>query len=395
MSGLKKHVSRLLFLIMVLICFSLSVFYSSKSTTAKNIQMLSTENNILDGSAAIDMQTTEETTDNPIHFTAWGEVKDGMVEEGDLNKSAKVNALLIKGDSNLVYENSQNLTSDDVDGCLLSENVVYQLYGDNNVTGKTIEYNGRSLIIREVIKDTSDLIIMQALSSTEQVMNYVSIEVGSGDDADVVVQEFNNRYTGFDNLINIQSYGMWASVISGILPIIMLFTILIPFIKFLLSYRQQPVRFFLYTALTLVYAGIFLWIMNFEFNFPTNMIPSKWSDFSFWSSLYQKKTDEIELLLRIEKNTVQMTIVQPFLQTTKYSVFAVILYVIAAKKLKIDRIEEMLFYSIICLVTSFLIICSPTFQSSEIVVYRSIWLLMIIFLAGTYLRCKLVTTMTD
>lgn len=389
MISFRKHVGRILLLMLLLICFSQSIFYSSKSKNLKKIQLLSTDENILDGYAAITMQKTEEKINDPIHFTVWGEVKNGTVKS-DWNRSAEVNALLVKGDTTLVYENAQNLSSRDVEGCLLSENIVYQLYGDNNVTGKIIEYNGRNLIIREVIKDTNDLIIMQALSSTEQIMNYVSIEIRSDEEADDVVREFNNRYSGYDNFINIQSYGTWASVISGILPIIMLLTILIPLIKFVLANRRQPEQFILYSVLAIVYTGVFLWITNFEFQYPTDMIPSKWSDFSFWSSLYKEKIDDIEILLRTEKNMVQMVIIEPFLQTIKYSLFAIILYITAVRRFKFDRIKDVLLYGIVCLVHSFYIICSQTFQDSEIDLYRPIWLLMIIFLLGSYSKYKLV-----
>jgi len=112
------------------------------------------------------------------------------------------------------------------------------------------------------------------------------------------------------------------------------------------------------------------------------MIPSKWSDFSFWSKLYQQKTDEIVLLLKIEKNAVQMAIVQPFLQTIKYSVFAVILFIIADRKINNINLKEILICSIICLITSFIIICSQTFVNNTINIYRPIWLLTFVYLYG-------------
>lgn len=388
MIAFKKHVSNLLFLILMLICFALALLYSSKSKTTKNIQMLSTTDNILDGSTAMNMQNTEKQSDSPIHFTIWGEVQGGRVENNELSRSADVNTLFVKGDSNLVYDNAWNLGADDIEGCLLSENVIYQLYGHNNVTGTTIEYNGRSLIIRGIIKGSDNLLIVQALSDTDKVMNHVSIEIGSGEKASDVVQEFNNRYPGFTNQINIQSYSAWANGILGILPIVMLFSISIPLSKYILTKRQEPAKFILYAAVFIGYLGLFLWTINFQFNYPQDMIPPKWSDFSFWSTLYQQKSDEMELLLRTEKNVVEMAIIQPFLQTIKYSVFGIILFIISVRKIKIAKAEELLLYSVICLFTSFVIICSQTFESSEIDVYRPIWLLLLIYLFGKLLISK-------
>lgn len=382
MIALKKHVSNLFFLILMLICFALALFYSSKSKTTKNIQMLSTTDNILDGSTAMDMQSKEKESDAPIHFTAWGEVKGGIVKNNELNRSADVNTLFVKGDSSLVYDNAWNLSEDDIESCLLSENVAYQLYGQNNVTGTTITYNGRSLIVRGIIKESDDLLIVQALSDTDKVMDHVSIEIGSGDKATEVVQEFKNRYTGFTDQVSIQSYSTWANVISGMLPVIMLLSILIPLFKYTLMKRQEPVKFIIYAALSIGYLGLFLWIINFRFSYPQDMVPSRWSDFSFWSTLYQQKTGEIGLILRAEKSTVEMLVIQPLLQTIKYSLFGIILFVISVRKIKLAKVEALLLYSVVCLSTSFIIICSQTFVSSKIEVYRPIWLLLLVYLFG-------------
>ena len=62
---------------------------------------------------------------------------------------------------------------------------------------------------------------------------------------------------------------------------------------------------------------------------PDEYIPTRWSEFSFWESLWERKVDAVELLLRIPKSNLDNGWMDCFFHTCAYGVLAAVCLVAA------------------------------------------------------------------
>lgn len=384
MMALKKHVGSLTGMVLLLICFALALFYNNQDQPENKVQTISLKEN-LDGDRAIEMQEKEAGLEIPTHFTLWGEMKNQKAQNSELSRTADVDVLVVRGDSNLVYGGGWNLTSEDPNGCVIDQKAAYALFGDTHVIGQGITWNNRELTIRGVLEGDSGMLIVQGEEGKDKNYGFIALDLGTSLNTTGAVKNWMSQHGITGERINLSTFQSWGNTMVLLLPLLMAVSIFIPMVRQVIEMRRTPVKFVLYLLGLLLFVGIFLKISGYQFLFPEDMIPTRWSDFDFWSELWEQKSAEIGTLLKSEKSHVEMKMITPFLQTGKYMICSIILYLISLRKLEIKSLERFAVYASISMITVFLIIRALGIPGRVLGHNQTVWFLMVAYLMGRLL----------
>ena len=271
-------------------------------------------------------------------FTAWKEKSGAILENRSLDRQAFVSALELDGDSCLVIpEQEQNqLQAEDTKGCLVDWKTAETLFGSQNIRGCKIWYEGRELEVRGILKNVEGVIVVETTdiplnNSTEtgdaglnedSGFDRISLKLSLEDEKEQKAEEFLNRH-GLEGKVIctewIQNIGI---VISLLLPMALFVKILKEYGEMVLKYRSFPVVFIAGVLGT----GLFLWVFGktqgLRFRIPESMIPTRWSDFTFWQPWLEEKREQYALLTSISKSTFQVEQFRRFLLTVEYGMAA-------------------------------------------------------------------------
>jgi hypothetical protein len=390
MGVVKRHIGTSITLILLTICLGLSVLYSKKGDTFNQIKILYQDGKQLTGLQAIEILEKENEQEFPINYTLWGELQNQNVNYSELYRSTTVTSMIISGESRLLLKSSWNLQEEDKKGCLIDKKTAYKLFGDTNIVGQVIEYNEKEYIIRGIVEKLDSIIVVQSTSETKEAMNYVSFEISKNQRAGDIVNNFRNRHSLSGSVMDFNIYNTWAAVLINILPLILLISTFILFVKIIYNTsKKAPIHAICYSVIALLFFATMFSLLKIKIQYPQAFIPGQWSDFRFWSNLYTEQIDKVLNVLKGKKSLPELNLVIPFLETLKYAVLSYILYFILNQYIKIKKVEELVLYLVSAFVGSFLVIYLSGLSGNLISENKQIWFLIPLYLCGKYILVKI------
>ena len=198
------------------------------------------------------------------------------------------------------------------------------------------------------------------------------------------IEDFKIKFGVNEMAINGNLYYMIAKSISFIFPILALLLILIKIIQSLFEERNKPVLIGIYFLMIVISVFIFLKVTNIKISIPLDMIPNKWSDFNFWSNMWDEYKEKFEYVLYMKKYSIDIYNIENLLKSVLYSIFTVILFVINLKIIKINNIKMLVINNIVSVISSFIAILIIWNNYSFNINIISIWLIYPLYLCGDY-----------
>ena len=286
------------------------------------------------GDTAEEMRMLEKQQDSPLLFTLWEEEKDALAENAAWNRQTKVSVLLLNGDSDLLF-GGPVLKKDDTDGCLIDTATAEALFGSRNVVGSALQYAGRTWIIRGILSDMTPVLVVQAaalchdsdgsaisgsLNSGAVAFHHLSLRFPStgaphcpsgGDSANRQgntgqIDEFLIRYGLTGVISRPDKVAGIAEAFSFLLPAVLWGRLLGQVLSLMRKNRRYPVRVLLAALLLLCLVWLFFFLTGIHPQIPEDMIPTRWSDFSFWSRWAEKQTEDFTTFLSGEKSPMAL-----------------------------------------------------------------------------------------
>lgn len=275
------------------------------------------------------IKENEQKQEIPFSFTFWEETSNCIVENKNLERQTEISLLKIAGDSSYIFpknmvEGNIVLKEDEKNGCLIDKKTAYTLFGSENVVGNTLECDGEILIIRGILKQMEDCMILQSQKGTFGHINlHIPDEIQNITEGDIAAAQFLNRHGLSGNILKEDWIKAASFFISMMLPAVLLFHIIKKFFMLLNRFRNYPVLFWSTLFIDLFICKSSFWMLDLRLNIPQSMIPTSWSDFSFWSSFFEEQKSAFLLLLSTSKSVFQVQIMSEFFQIMLYSLFAV------------------------------------------------------------------------
>lgn len=219
----------------------------------------------------------------------WHESKESF--SGEFSKVDAV-CIFYSGDASLVWPagylagTAPGVT--DGAGCVVSSALARAIWGDVDIVGKTVEVDGRTRIVRGVFQG-EDLLALLSVRDEDTRQSYSAVELSGGPSAPArsdVESFIMAAGLGRPDSILMDTPAFFASVLAA-LPLVILAVYGFALCIIQLKKRPAAIRGVLFFALI----GFAVLLPGLLDMLPGWMIPTRWSDFSFWGSL-AKQTGE-------------------------------------------------------------------------------------------------------
>ncbi len=211
-------------------------------------------------------------------------------------REVRADAILFSGEATLVWpaeylEGTAPGITDGV-GCALSSELAWQLFGSTDVVGKTVEVDGTKRIIRGVFQG-EHLLALLCVSDEDSSQNFRAVELSGGSDA--TLRRDIEAFCAASGLgtPRVRIMGQTISFLAEFLAVVPL---LIPAVYLLVrGLRWLRRRFVLFRKFWwfVFFLGFALSLPSILEVLPSWLIPTRFSDFSFWSSLLNQGGDSI------------------------------------------------------------------------------------------------------
>ena len=275
----------------VLWCFACS-FYSTAISHCTSVS-IKWETSGVSPSELIRQQTyaRQDGAGYQPEATLWQTYPEQEIMASD-NKKMNVNVVTVFGDcgdisSSMLIAGAYPARSD-ASGCAVSNGLAFSLWGSTNAIGLPVKAEGKQFYVRGIFEEEEPRLFLQAQAESEEPLSNMQLTF-----ADPGARERAGQYlssAGFPEgrILDLTLFAWALGMIFRLPAIILAFGILGRVIrhgKMLCSYSILMV-IYLFMAFGIL-AG--LWFCMDLPKFPSDFIPTMWSDFEFWGNLFQEQ----------------------------------------------------------------------------------------------------------
>lgn len=320
----------LLFLLgtVTLFCFAKAVCHAEilKMQASKLYFAARGQQRALDYAGVRSVREENQKWDHPLEYVNWTQTDGIQVSAVSLETMEECNALLLYGRSDLLFPGYAVLDAESQYGCLLSSALSGRLFGGEDTRGLMVEVQDRKLEILDVIDSEEIFLVYEAgehdlCSFDRAAVSCVSGEIGK------TQERYQQICGGWERL-----EGRMLVWITGgacfLLPCILWI--------FLMCYcaemsrtvgrldRVDRIERIIWKSLLylLLAGGILLFIRSARI--PEDMIPTKWSDFDFWTEYGKKLGVSCQALIRFEKRIPDIPMMKEFVKALQWAVAAIV-----------------------------------------------------------------------
>lgn len=325
------------------------------------------------------------------NLVAWEQKMQVELTNKDLDKSAKSTIIYVFGDMRSLIPNTQ-VTGEfvyegDYKGALITKKVAYDLWGSLDVIDKTFTYENKEYVVRGLLDEEVPAIIVQLdQSSADTVqMSQLRVEFIEIENIWRQLELFRGRYgLGDTTTINLSLISivlcqiiylpMWIMGIGGLLKLY----------KLLYETYRYWVAALILGAGIVVVTGIILKLMTIQFNIPSYLVPNQWSDFAFWSNLWEEIHSnylEVQSLPKYLPDVWRESIIYNLVSTWVISNIATIWGI---KKIQVRDSKELFIQVLIAILASFITIMISYGIGIRAIVPQAFWSMVPMFMGIKY-----------
>lgn len=274
-------------------------------------------------------------------FCIWGQKDMVFVSNQDLGRNVQGCAILLCGNPELVFEDCRKLDREDYEGCLVDEEMAWELFGSVDVEGEKVTCEGKDYTIRGVVPGNKKLFAFAvdgrqpkqqtetgtAMETPENVLNRITLQMPEGKTVQELHSEWNNSYNMSARLMDLELLQGVGGFCMLLVPVSLCACLLWYLYR---RFRKQEHPFWkvgiaVLAVLLLALFGMFLknWIQ-----IPDEYIPTRWSDFSFWSELWNEKKEAAQLLRQMPKTVMDTGWMESFTEVVGYGILSEVLAVL-------------------------------------------------------------------
>lgn len=286
-------------------------------------------------------QLGETETAKPLDFCIWGQKEDMVLSNEALSRRVQVHGIFLCGNPKLLFSDSRVPVLEDKNGCLIDEETAWELFGSSQVAGKEISCEGKTYIIRNVVTGREKIIAFQVDGETGEKK---SEETGQTEDLGgnfeqeekldrITVQRPEDVSVNDLELIWNSQYGLDVQLldlellrgIGGACLLLAPVTVCVFFGVYLYQQYRKQEAFPGKAAAAgagLLLAVLLLLFLKSQVRIPDEYIPTRWSEFSFWTDLWKQKTAGMKLLLQISKAEPDTEWMSSFMRTLLCGILA-------------------------------------------------------------------------
>ena len=277
------------------------------------------------------MVETESKKDTPTlkRISAWNVTDQEPLECEALGTKSKVRLVKIYGEMEKAYPivlvSGGVPAMGDEEGCLLDEATAYELFRTKKATGGIITVQQQNYRVRGVLRSKEPVCLLMT-SQKEEAYSNLELEFTDQEDGSKLAADLFRQYGLNDNYIVIDGvlFGRFLKLIN-LLPAWLLGICLIYDLITGLWRRRGNLLQAIVLILGIILLGAALvWFMEFKLYLPQSLLPTKWSDFSFWSKNQESFLEWMNSITYLTPNEKDLMFQQYTLRCLIYTGTAVI-----------------------------------------------------------------------
>jgi hypothetical protein len=248
--------------------------------------------NAISGQAAFRARqfSIENSTENSFWATFWREDRAKFsIGRGEIFSDV----ILFSGDANLVWHaeyvaGSAPGAADDY-GVAVSEALAFKIWGGTNIVGQSVDADEKNRVVRGVFRGKEELALL-SFDVNDVSQSWTGAEL-SGE---------SNNFGAAENFALASGLGRPDYVLTGGIISFAGFAaaapLFIPFVYALILIFKFLRKYYSNRIAILFFAGLILFAIflpSLLDSLPDWLIPTRWSDFSFWSSLFSQAENNL------------------------------------------------------------------------------------------------------
>ena len=232
----------------------------------------------------------------------------------------------------------------DTEGCAVSSGLAFALWGGVDVLGMPIYIGNEVLYIRGVYDASgNNTLLRQARSDSDTALANMQLRFPEGGNREEAENWLKSTGLGGGTVLDLPFLG-WACGAMLEIPVILLVGyIFIRLISRARGLRHYPLLLLRYIPLALVIAAGTVLCMN-SLSIPARLIPTMWSNFDFWKSLFSGFFGNIKVWLAAESSMRDMELWPKVLILIFLTPLSAALMIISAKIVRIHSYKYLLVY---------------------------------------------------
>lgn len=286
--------------------FVLAVRFGTEAQTYADSVVVLLDGEPLDGEQAAMLCGQEPESGEQAGFCFWGEENKTELFCRETGGAGVVNTILVQGNPELIVSGIGTLAYQE-HGCFLDAQTSTQLFGTQQAKGQTVWCGDQPYTVCGTVESMDRIMIRQASEADGAVLDMLSLYLtensgGSSGSA----QQFLIRYGLSGKVMDTQFLSAAAQNMLLLLPLILgIWLIRLLAVQAAdadgLWYRAA------YAAGALFACAAVLYFVIRRIEIPPDMIPTKWSDFSFWEQWWENQRENLLLIFRTAKGEAQLT----------------------------------------------------------------------------------------
>jgi len=237
--------------------------------------------------AQLDIFREDHTKDLP-GLTLWAQHAAQNVTDGD-EKTMRTSVLELYGPVESlradIYLSGSAPARGSTKTCSISEGAAFALWGGTNVTGQSLIWKGQDYAVQGVFKGEDSLVIVQADPASKTLFPNMQLYFAKGGGRQAVEEFLTRPNFGNSQLLDMPLLG-WAFELLAFLPALLIGVwLLTRLIIHAARMRETPRKLLYYLPPAIAIAGIDVFLLSRMEPVPAALIPSRWSDFGYWTTL--------------------------------------------------------------------------------------------------------------
>ena len=228
------------------------------------------------------------------------ERQEAQLVSGYLNRQTTLRVVTYLGAADRLYvpEFLQGTWPTESWGCVIDETVAHAIFGSDQVVGQSLHWGDSTYHITGIVADGGGVGYFPITDGDDIAMSHLLLDLsqmGTGVfGAELVLQQLNISAT------NCYDFGLWVWLLQAAerLPAFMLW---VDLSVAAVSLHRRMGRLSLLTwasSAVCLTAAALLWQSGKFPSLPARLLPSRWSDFAFWTTQSQRMADSVKALFQ-------------------------------------------------------------------------------------------------
>lgn len=247
-----------------------------------------------DGQRIRDAEGEEEA---PVGFCFWGETGEQMVSCRETGGSARVNRIVLSGNPELLGAGSLAWR----DGCLVDTASAQALFGTDRCENQNLIAGEQVLTVVGIRDDARPAMVSRA-EGTQEVLNRCVLAVPYSQGR-VLGEQFLMRWGLEGTVLDFSPFRALCRNLLLLFPGVLLGSLGLSLekerknltLEGIRSRKQLPLLGKSLLGIVILLGS--LWLLGRQVTIPRDMIPSRWSDFSFWSQWWESQRENFQRIL--------------------------------------------------------------------------------------------------